>query len=131
MKLVPHFITGIHNIAPCQGKRIRSLKTHNKLQYCASPTRLGICVVLICATVSCYSALWRLKGVLQQVQSLFQSDFSRECELFFLFQFTVSSRFRMLPGSCLRLLPRLHFPCIYPSIKCVRSRLVHKCDNSG
>ena len=63
----------------------------------------------------------------QQVYSLFQSEFSRECNL--VLSISHSSTFPSpsppsSPSSCLRLLPRLPVPSIFPSMTCFRRRFV-------
>ena len=63
-------------------------------------------------------------SILRQVSSLFQSEFSIECDLVLPFQFPVSS------SSCFYLLPRLSvtsiLPCAFPSITCKRRQLLCK-----
>ena len=63
-------------------------------------------------------------SILRQVSSLFQSEFSTECDPVLSFQIPVS------PSSCFCRLPRLPvtsiLPCIFPSITCLRRQLLCK-----
>ena len=54
-----------------------------------------------------------------QVHSLFQSDFTTQCDPAFIFQFTV-------PSSCLRLLPSIPLTSVLPLITCFRRQFPRK-----
>ena len=80
--------------------------------------------VCVCVCVHKHTHVLIPLSILRQVPSLFQSEFSTECDLVLPFQFPVSSNccFYRLP--CLPVTSIL--PCVFSSMTCLRRQLLCK-----
>ena len=65
------------------------------------------------------------RSVVHQIRSLFQTEFSAECDLALLLQISSIYSLRS-PSSCIRLLPLLPVPFIFPSVTCYRRQFHRK-----